>query len=236
MICNPDKLPFSPSPVSPAGGVSISPHNAVVGDDVDDITLRCNSEVTLGVRFEWNFNDTLLANETSENLTLSNITASGNGGLYTCFVSNVAGSDSASTYLYFSLVITSGPVDVRASNGSLNATFTCTASAFPIPQFEWYRQGGLLPDTSSVYSNGERSTLTISPVMYGDEGYYYCIVSSVDSFINTSVESNIATLYGKIQTHTCYIPHISPSVQFLQWVVWNSFLKIQFYHMEALWF
>ena len=147
----------------------------------------------LGIVFQWSFNDEIIANETSENFTLNDITPSEDGGYYECLVSNPAGSGLYSTTLYFSPVITVHPVDIRTVNGSLNVMLNCTATAYPTPQYEWVKQAGPLPNCSNVTSNGDSSILTISTVVFGDEGYYSCIASSN----NISTESYEATLYGK---------------------------------------
>ena len=147
----------------------------------------------LDIVFQWSFNDEIIANETSENFTLNDITPSEDGGYYECLVSNSAGSGLYSTTLYFSPVITVHPVDTRTVNGSLNVMLNCTAAAYPTPQYEWIKEAGPLPSSSSVTSNGESSILTISTVVFGDEGCYSCLASSN----NITTESYEATLYGK---------------------------------------
>ena len=161
--------------------------------DIDMVILRCISEVRLDIVFQWSFNNEIIANETSENLTVDGISPSEDGGYFECLVSNPAGSGLYITALYFSPVITVHPVDVTTVNGSSNVMLNCTATAYPAPQYEWVKQRGPLPSSSSVTSNGDSSILTISTVVFGDEGYYSCIASSN----NISTESYEATLHGK---------------------------------------
>ena len=180
------------STVSPAGGVTIVPDNAVV-DNSDNITiLRCISQVKLGIEFEWAFNDTVLENEITENLTLTELTASENGGRYSCNVNNLAGNGTYTTSLFFNPVITASPIDELTFNGSLNVTFTCNATGYPTPHYEWFKNDNSLPRNSIVDVKADTSTLTISPVEFGDEGAYYCSATAN----NISVASHMATLHG----------------------------------------
>ena len=181
--------------MSPAGGVTIVPDNAVVNSSIDTVQLRCLSQVELGVVFEWSFNGSTLENARTGNLTLTELTPSGNGGYYTCNVSNLAGSGIYTTDLFFDPVITAGPMDVLTFNGSLNVTFTCNTTAYPIPQYEWFKENSSLPSSSVVYVNADTSTLTISTVEFGDEEIYYCNATAN----NVTVMSDMATLHGKCQ-------------------------------------
>ena len=173
--------------------MTIAPDNAVVNSSVDTVLLRCLSPVDLGVMFEWAFNGITLENETTENLTLTEVTPRGNGGHYTCNVSNHAGSGIYTTNLFFNPVITASPMDEIAINGSLNVTLTCSATAYPTPQYEWFKENDSLPSSSVVYINVDTSTLIIPTVEFRDEGSYYCNATAN----NISVMSYMATLHGK---------------------------------------
>ena len=70
-------------------------------DQGDTAVLECNSQGGPNNTYQWKANRTDIMTETSENLTILDVTAA-NGGLYTCEVSNFAGNHSASTYLFIS--------------------------------------------------------------------------------------------------------------------------------------
>ena len=169
------------------------PNNATFNHS-DTVTLRCLTGGGPGNTFQWSFNGNTLENETSENLTLTNVTAMDDGGMYTCTVNNTAGSDSYSTYLFISPMITASPTDLKVTNNTPMVSFSCDATAFPAPQFEWFREGGSLPDTA-VGANTR--TLTISLVAFGDEGVYYCRATSNDLTVN----SDRATLFSELILH-----------------------------------
>ena len=136
--------------------------------------------------FQWSLNGGDLVNETLSNLTLMQVTA-GNGGRYTCTVTNSAGSGSYSTYVFISPMITLNPNSSSVSNGTEEVSFTCSATGFPEPDIEWFTENGPLPDTAS----GENTnTLTIAPVLFGDEGQYFCEATSNE----LTVQSESATL------------------------------------------
>ena len=60
--------------------------------------------------YQWQANDTNTQGETMENLTLTNVDAS-TGGIYTCVVTNAAGSDFDSTFLCIAPYFTTEPVN-----------------------------------------------------------------------------------------------------------------------------
>ena len=135
--------------------------------------------------FEWFFNEAVIRN--TSNLTLPNVTTE-NGGSYTCNVTNAAGSDTYTTYVFIRPMITLDPTSVNATVGD-NVSFMCEATGFPTPSILWLKQDGDLP----VSATGENTTtLTIPQVEFGDEGFYYCRATSNDEVAN----STLATLSG----------------------------------------
>ena len=171
--------------VSPENGVTIYPDNATF-NDLDTVLLICMTVGGPGNTFQWSFNGDDLENEISSTLTLMQVTAE-NGGTYTCTVTNSAGSGSYSTYVFISPMITLNPISNNVSNGAGEVSFICNATGFPEPDIEWFMVNGPLPDTAS----GENTnTLTIAPVMFGDEGQYICVATSNE----LTVESEPATL------------------------------------------
>ena len=159
----------------------------------DMAILICTSLGGPDNTYQWQANDTDIPGETMENLTLTNVNAS-TGGMYTCVVTNAAGSDSDSTFLFIAPYFITQPVDEETSNGS-SVTLQCVAEAFPSPSYLWARTNegqireGLLID---------EDTLVFSPVLYGDVGEYYCNATSR----NEVERSQDAILAGKKYTTT----------------------------------
>ncbi len=125
--------------------------------------------------------------ETTSTLTIESIIAA-DGGEYTCTVSNAAGNDTATTVLYVAAVILVEPVDIYTRNGT-QVNFICEAEGFPAPTYRWEHAGGI--DSNVV--GGNTSTLQFLPVLFGNEGTYYCVATSRDT---TAVSQN-ATLTGR---------------------------------------
>ena len=169
----------------------IAPDNETFNDS-DKVTLDC---LTLGGpanTFQWSFNRAVIENETSAILTLPNVTAE-DGGSYTCNVTNAAGSDTNSTYVFISPMITLHPTSMNTVAGE-NVTLSCDARGFPEPSICWSKENSLLP-SSAVGRN--TTTLTVGPVKFGDEGFYYCEATSN----NLVVVSDRATLSGTKTDH-----------------------------------
>ena len=153
----------------------------------DVASLSCTSIGGPNNAYQWQANDTDIPGETMENLTLTNVNAS-TGGMYTCVVTNAAGNDSDSTFLFIAPFFITQPVDEETSNGS-SVTLQCVAEAFPSPSYLWARSDGALireDVITSVYN------LSINPVLFGDEGDYYCNATSR----NEVARSHDATISG----------------------------------------
>ena len=174
-----------------------------ISDPRDTITFNCSSQGGPGNSYRWKKNGTVLPAETSDTLTVVNVSASV-GGAYTCVVSNDAGSDNATTTLYVAPVIVTQPVSIGTTNGTV-VHLTCRAEGFPSPALMWTRDG-VNQSTIPVPATNEDgvSILEFSPVMFGDEGAYRCVASSVIPSSNPvvggmtlqAVESDAATLTG----------------------------------------
>jgi len=153
----------------------------------DNVTFNCSTLGGPGNTYQWQRNGTDLDNETMQSLTIPHVSAT-DGGIYTCVVSNAAGNDSASTLLNVSPEIVLDPTDVNATNGTVHMLM-CEAEAFPEPQYQWMRVGGMFGE-NVVGVN--RSMLVFDPVVFGDEGDYYCRATSN----GVTVTSDSATLTG----------------------------------------
>ena len=112
------------------------------------------------------------------------------GGEYSCVVTNAAGSDSSSTFLYVAPYFITQPSNTLATNGS-SITLSCEAEAFPSPNYQWGRadgdqiRGGIITVTRM---------LVIDSVMFEDVGAYYCNASS----LTDTIQSLDATLAGNL--------------------------------------
>ena len=153
----------------------------------DDVTLTCFSMGGPELLYQWQYNGNDLEGERFSTLILSNVTAS-HGGEYTCVVSNIAGSGSASTFVYISPYFTADPQDAGVSNGSL-FMLICEAGGFPVLNYQWIRVGDPIRDDLNVTS----MTLIFDPILFEDEGVYVCNVTSAE----TTISSDTATLSCK---------------------------------------
>ena len=146
------------------------------------------------VIFQWRYGDIPIVSEAFQTLVLNDITPSEDGGHYECIVTNAAGNGSNSATVLFSPVITANPIHQTASNSSDSISFNCSATGYPQPTIQWFRQNHeSLPSNSYVSDYADTSILTIYIPEIGDEGYYYCSALA----INISTTSLIATLYSK---------------------------------------
>jgi hypothetical protein len=153
----------------------------------DMAILECTSLGGPNNAYQWQINGSIVNGETTGTLMLPNVTSS-TGGMYTCIISNIAGNDSASTFVFVDLYFVSHPSSHRVSIGA-TVLLICDALSFPNPEFQWQRVGGELFRHNLV--TNERN-LTISSVEYGDEGEYVCRASTRGRFL----ESQIAIVTG----------------------------------------
>ena len=156
--------------------------------------------------YQWQFNGSDITGEISSMLILPSVQAS-NGGMYTCVVTNTAGSDEDSTFLYISPYFVTQPMDVLTTNGS-SITLLCEAEAFPSPAIQW-RRADREPIRNGIDTHVPM--LVIDHVIFGDEGNYYCTASSQ----NVTIHSHDATVIGMIKQLYFNMSIIMCVVQFL---------------------
>ena len=160
--------------VSPESSVNVSPLNMVFNQR-NDITFICSALGGLNNTFQWKMNGNIIGNDSM--LEVMDIDAS-SGGIYTCIVSNAAGSDSASTTLYVApYIVTPLEEQTLTTNGS-NVSISCDADGFPSPTVSWVDM-----TNAEVVSS---SLLEFSPVMFGDEGLYRCVATAEINRMNFS--------------------------------------------------
>lgn len=160
--------------VSPSASISSSSINQTYLRENVAI-LECTSVGGPNNLYQWQVNGSDIPGATASELTLSNLQGS-DGGEYTCVVSNAAGSDSASTFVYISPYFVIEPTDAPTSSGD-SVMLTCEAEAFPSPQFQWVRADGRSIRNEIMTST---NVLVIDPVIFGDEGAYICLATSLD--------------------------------------------------------
>ena len=182
-------------------------------NDGDSVYPTCLAKGGPGNIFQWSFNESVLQIGRSNVLILSTITAVDNGGLYICTVTNDAGSDYDDTFVNLYPMITVNPNDLFVSAYD-DAVFSCEATAFPTPTYEWFSDAGYFP----FGINGQfTSTLHINAYYYNrffSQEDFYCTATSN----NVTVESERATLYGmwsKILFIATYVSHNVPFLQLL---------------------
>ena len=159
----------------------------------DNATLRCTSMGGPGNTYQWLLNGSDILGETLGTLMLPNVTAA-TGGEYTCHVSNTAGNDTASTYVFVSPYFITQPMNISQQVG-YSGNLSCEAKAFPYPEYQWERVDGE-PIRAGIMTN-ER-TLFISSIMFRDEGGYICNATSR----GRTAQSQYATVHGEIM-HVC---------------------------------
>ncbi len=168
--------------VSPFSTVNVAPHNSSyhLGDEA---TLSCTSLGGPNNTFLWVHNGSILTH--GPRLTLTNITAR-DGGVYTCVAINNAGIGSDTTDVYVHPYIVLEPVsNIYTVNGSF-VELECIVDGFPSPNVTWQTLGIDLLELaeSNVSRIGRDLTefdnlpLQFSPVNFGDEGYYRCVVNA----------------------------------------------------------
>ena len=153
--------------------------------------LICTGMGGPGNRFHWLFQEEFLSNSNADvNITMNDsisllnllrVNAS-DGGEYSCIISNAAGNDTSSTFLFISPYFTSQPEEVMGPNGS-RVVLICEAEAFPPPEYQWGRSGGQEIRNGVVGVN--KSMLIFDPIVFGDEGGYFCNVTSQDNTIQS---------------------------------------------------
>ena len=144
----------------------------------DYVRLDCDSSGGPDNVYQWLINDRPLIN--FDPFFFSQIVrADEDGGIYTCNVSNPAGSNSSSIVINTVPVIEVAPMDTNISVGE-DVTFSCGARGYPIPNYQWNSTSGSLPDNSEVISNDNgTSILRIFSVALEDGGEYFCTVIGI---------------------------------------------------------
>ncbi len=154
----------------------------------DNVTLNCEVLGGPSLYYQWRFGGVDISGGDDSFLYLSNVDAS-HGGEYTCVASNDAGNDTASTSVFISPYFITEPEDVRTSNGT-SVFIACEADSFPAPVYQWTRSN--MQAIRSLVTGSNSTVLRFDPLQFGDEGTYFCNVSSQEITIYS-----MATITGE---------------------------------------
>jgi hypothetical protein len=181
--------------ISPEGSVSVfAEPSQQLYTEGDSIFFNCSAQGGPGNEFQWQLNGVNLTTETSPVLDRPNIMADSDGGVYTCVVGNDAGSDEDSFTVNVSPVITLQPGNISTQVTEVRS-LECNATGFPAPTYQWFKVGG---DFGETVSGDNTSVLRFNTVNYGDEGDYFCQVTSGNATINSSVATLAVSPRGTV--------------------------------------
>ena len=143
-----------------------------------NLTLSCRAKEEQRLKYAWRRNDNSISESVDGTFHVGNITTE-NEGAYYCIVSNNKGSTVSNVTLVkvqWKPVITYHPKPQRVVfRSQMPVTFTCNATANPLPTFQWFYQ----PRNSlAIKVNETRPVLFIANPDLQQEGYYYCNASN----------------------------------------------------------
>ena len=164
----------------------------------DNITFICSALGGPDHTYQWQKDGSSLLNETSTELTLTNVSAS-DGGMYSCIATTAAGNDSSNATLYIRPYITLNPVqDTLSFNGDF-VSFECEAESFPPSQYRWEKAS----DNNTIVSHAQQ--LVFDPVVFGEQGVYECVAFIIANLTNRTTRSQSALLTGEKYLGLCYV-------------------------------
>ena len=143
-----------------------------------NLTLSCRPKEEQRLKYAWRRNDNSISESVDGTFHVGNITTE-NEGAYYCIVSNNKGSTVSNVTLVKvqrKPVITDHPKPQRlVFRSQMPVTFTCSATANPLPTFQWFFQ----PRNSlAIKVNETGPVLFIANPDLQQEGYYYCNASN----------------------------------------------------------
>lgn len=143
-----------------------------------NLTLSCRAKEEQRLKYAWRRNDNSISESVDGTFHVGNITTE-NEGAYYCIVSNNKGSTVSNVTLVKvqrKPVITDHPKPQRLMfRSQMPVTFTCNATANPLPTFQWFFQ----PRNSlAIKVNETGPVLFIANPDLQQEGYYYCNASN----------------------------------------------------------
>ena len=206
----------------------------------DTANYMCEARGGPNNMFHWHYHGNKITNDaiytinttsTDSILSINNIVGLEHGGMYTCSVSNAAGYENVTAMLLVRSSVVTDPVSIfNITNGSM-IQLMCEGDAYPAPSYSWERMAKgqisfemIVSNRLDVMSSDGMSSLLFQPVLFGDEGYYRCIVSSSSGPDAISDSSNVN---GEPHSHfllSCFTALIvAPGETEISPVVINSF-------------
>jgi pectin methylesterase-like acyl-CoA thioesterase len=130
---------------------------------------------------QWQTGGTNIPGATNTSLTISNVTYSQNGFVYSLIASNSAGTatNSAALFVLVPPSISQQPTNISVVVNS-SAVFNVSAGGVPAVSYQWYRNGNPIP-------NATGASYTIPGAQGNDSGNYSVIVSNS---VGTATSSN----------------------------------------------
>ena len=171
----------------------------VVSDNVSsrgsNVTFDCRASGGPNNSFTWTKGEVIVGTKSS--LLVTDVDAS-SGGDYRCIVSNVAGSDAATATLYINPYIITPLVEQFLTTNGSSLNIRCNVNGFPPPSVVWFDE--------TMQEVAFSSLLQFDPVVFGDEGLYYCVATiALEGLPTTTPYMNMTALVG---TFIVYTPNI----------------------------
>ena len=120
---------------------------------------------------------------------IDSVSATEDGGTYTCVVVNVAGLDSDEVELLVQPIITRQPENVLTSNGRI-IFLSCEADSFPPPTYFWFLETTeqevlVTEDAPRVTIDNDDKSLNFMGIDYSDGGFYFCRAISLSGYVDS---------------------------------------------------
>ena len=162
----------------------------------DNITLTCQTNNSGTITITWTGPANIVPDIDVRNMTIvrNSITLLNIdfdfGGEYTCTATNEAGTDSDSIIVFLAPAV--APDMILTMDRSV-VILSCSVQSFPNTTIEWEKENDM--GTFVNVSGQIERNFTFSPIAYGDEGVYRCVVTSVN--FNIQIFSNPSLVTGE---------------------------------------
>jgi hypothetical protein len=162
-------------------GLNIAP---VITDQSASSTIAIDEAVSLSVTatgepaptYQWYKDASPLSGETNSTLNFTAVADS--GGIYTCTATNVAGSDTSDDIVLSMLPNVISQTNSTGVTRGTSATLTITASGYPAPTYQWYKDDVLI--------SGETSATLTKFWSDSDAGTYKCVLTNAVGSTNSA--------------------------------------------------
>ncbi len=184
----------APTVTTQPTNVTVSPTNLVHSSAIFSVKVQGSTPLA----YYWLKNSTNLVKSahllgvTNASLTIPNNIVAADVGTYSCIVSNAFGfveSTGAQLIIANPPKITIQPVSLLRQPVGSDVNFKVTVTGAPTLIYQWYKNGGILTDTTNFPSSiiGSTTTnLTIQGITNADVGSYYVIITNTFSAVTSS--------------------------------------------------